>query len=72
MNYRITPLDPGAERTGKPSHGSRQDASAPEFRWAGKQLFLSGVVCSKAQAQDVLNFVTAMMPFLPQTEEPRR
>lgn len=54
-----------------PAH-SPSSVAAPEFRWSDKRIWLSGVVQNKAQAQEVIDFVTAMMGFLPDSGKYRR
>ena len=43
--------------------------TSPDFRWSDRRIWLSGVVQDKAQAQEVIDFVTAMMGFLPEPAE---
>lgn len=42
------------------------ETDEPAFSWQNKKIWLAGAIVTKQQAQDVINFVTAMMQFLPE------
>lgn len=45
-------------------------AAAPDFRWVDRQIHLGGVVRTKAQAQEAIDFIKAVMTFMPEAEAP--